>query len=222
MPYTSTARVLLSGLGSDELLGGYGRHRSAFSSGGWPAVIEEVCRWILTRTSLDDPPSYSLRLIAYHQETSEGMTVLYLRMVRRHGILFSLSMLYHSWRSFPYTTRWSHGWRLVWGTKCCWDWLWEKLASSWRALGGSGRCNLAVIPQEWRESVERMATNRLDCLPLCNDISIMLPERCWFLFGRTLFQHSFPWTWHGTRSQCWQIYRCGFLSFILGLDLKSV
>lgn len=43
MPYTSTAHVLLSGLGSDELLGGYGRHRSAFDSGGWPAVIEEVC-----------------------------------------------------------------------------------------------------------------------------------------------------------------------------------
>jgi len=43
VPYTSTARVLLSGLGSDELLGGYGRHRSAFKSGGWSAVIEEVC-----------------------------------------------------------------------------------------------------------------------------------------------------------------------------------
>lgn len=41
-PYTSTARVLLNGLGSDELLGGYGRHRSAFNSGGWPAVIEEL------------------------------------------------------------------------------------------------------------------------------------------------------------------------------------
>jgi len=43
IPYTSAARVLLSGLGSDELLGGYGRHRSAFKSGGWSAVIEEVC-----------------------------------------------------------------------------------------------------------------------------------------------------------------------------------
>ncbi|KAK7463808.1 hypothetical protein VKT23_007146 [Stygiomarasmius scandens] len=45
VPYTSPARVLLNGLGSDELLGGYGRHRSAYSSGGWSAVIEEVrCR----------------------------------------------------------------------------------------------------------------------------------------------------------------------------------
>lgn len=42
MPYTSTARVLLNGLGSDELLGGYGRHRTAFNTGGWQAVIEEV------------------------------------------------------------------------------------------------------------------------------------------------------------------------------------
>jgi len=41
-PYTSTARVLLNGLGSDELLGGYGRHRTAYSAGGWPAVIDEL------------------------------------------------------------------------------------------------------------------------------------------------------------------------------------
>jgi len=41
-PYTSPARVLLNGLGSDELLGGYGRHRTAFGSGGWQAVIDEL------------------------------------------------------------------------------------------------------------------------------------------------------------------------------------
>lgn len=41
-PYTSPARVLLDGLGADELLGGYGRHRTAFKAGGWPAVIDEV------------------------------------------------------------------------------------------------------------------------------------------------------------------------------------
>jgi asparagine synthetase B (glutamine-hydrolysing) len=40
--YTSTARVLLNGLGSDELLGGYGRHRTAYGTGGWQAVIDEV------------------------------------------------------------------------------------------------------------------------------------------------------------------------------------
>jgi asparagine synthetase B (glutamine-hydrolysing) len=40
--YSSPARVLLNGLGSDELLGGYGRHRTAFNAGGWQAVIEEV------------------------------------------------------------------------------------------------------------------------------------------------------------------------------------
>lgn len=42
--YTTPARVLLNGLGSDELLGGYGRHRAAFANGGWQAVIDEV--WI--------------------------------------------------------------------------------------------------------------------------------------------------------------------------------
>jgi len=41
-PYTSPARVLLNGLGADELLGGYGRHRTAFKAGGWPAVIDEL------------------------------------------------------------------------------------------------------------------------------------------------------------------------------------
>ncbi|KAJ7706449.1 asparagine synthase-domain-containing protein [Mycena rosella] len=34
IPYTSPARVLLNGLGSDELLGGYGRHRTAYDTGG--------------------------------------------------------------------------------------------------------------------------------------------------------------------------------------------
>ncbi|KAK1229384.1 hypothetical protein PQX77_007561 [Marasmius sp. AFHP31] len=43
VPYRSTARVLLNGLGSDELLGGYGRHRTAFTHvGGWHAVIKEL------------------------------------------------------------------------------------------------------------------------------------------------------------------------------------
>ncbi|KAK7694458.1 hypothetical protein QCA50_001644 [Cerrena zonata] len=41
-PYTSTARVLLNGLGSDELLGGYGRYRTAYKAAGWQAIIDEL------------------------------------------------------------------------------------------------------------------------------------------------------------------------------------
>ncbi|KAF9243921.1 asparagine synthase-domain-containing protein [Melanogaster broomeanus] len=41
-PYTSPARVLLNGLGSDELLGGYSRHRTAFKARGWQGVIDEL------------------------------------------------------------------------------------------------------------------------------------------------------------------------------------
>lgn len=41
--YTSNARVLLNGLGSDELMGGYGRFRTAFKHGGWQAIVDEVC-----------------------------------------------------------------------------------------------------------------------------------------------------------------------------------
>ncbi|KAI0348709.1 hypothetical protein BDW22DRAFT_1366689 [Trametopsis cervina] len=40
--YISRARVLLNGLGSDELLGGYGRFRTAFKVGGWQAIIDEL------------------------------------------------------------------------------------------------------------------------------------------------------------------------------------
>jgi asparagine synthetase B (glutamine-hydrolysing) len=43
-PYKSTARVLLSGLGADELLGGYIRHKNAFKHAGWQGLLDEVSR----------------------------------------------------------------------------------------------------------------------------------------------------------------------------------
>jgi asparagine synthetase B (glutamine-hydrolysing) len=42
LPYITTARVLLSGLGADELFGGYSRHGVAFTRGGYPELIEEL------------------------------------------------------------------------------------------------------------------------------------------------------------------------------------
>ena len=42
MEYISTARVLLSGLGADEQLGGYSRHRSAYWKGGWSNLGKEL------------------------------------------------------------------------------------------------------------------------------------------------------------------------------------
>ncbi|KAI0724371.1 asparagine synthase-domain-containing protein [Cerioporus squamosus] len=53
-PYSSPARVLLNGLGSDELLGGYGRHRTAFKAAGWQAVIDEL------QTEIDRIPTRNL------------------------------------------------------------------------------------------------------------------------------------------------------------------
>jgi asparagine synthetase B (glutamine-hydrolysing) len=41
-PYTTSARVLLSGLGADELFGGYVRHATAFRSKGCLGLIDEL------------------------------------------------------------------------------------------------------------------------------------------------------------------------------------
>ncbi len=40
--YTTSARVLLSGLGADELFGGYTRHATAYRRGGTPALLDEL------------------------------------------------------------------------------------------------------------------------------------------------------------------------------------
>lgn len=40
--YATTARVLLSGLGADELFGGYVRHATAFSRNGYSGLVEEL------------------------------------------------------------------------------------------------------------------------------------------------------------------------------------
>ncbi|TIB04048.1 hypothetical protein E3P96_01728 [Wallemia ichthyophaga] len=62
--YTTQARVLLSGLGADEALGGYGRHRVAYQKGGWEGVADEL------EMDLDRLPSRNLgrddRVIAHH------------------------------------------------------------------------------------------------------------------------------------------------------------
>ncbi|CAL4097567.1 unnamed protein product [Meganyctiphanes norvegica] len=42
LPYESPARVLLCGMGADEQLGGYSRHRVKFGTGGWPALLDEI------------------------------------------------------------------------------------------------------------------------------------------------------------------------------------
>ncbi|SCV71595.1 BQ2448_3183 [Microbotryum intermedium] len=74
-PYHSQARVLLSGLGADELVGGYARHRKAFytqsggtpsplTPGSWPHLIQEM------QMDLDRLPIRNLgrddRILSHH------------------------------------------------------------------------------------------------------------------------------------------------------------
>ncbi|XP_046919823.2 uncharacterized protein LOC124499878 isoform X1 [Dermatophagoides farinae] len=40
--YKSPARVVLLGMGSDEQLGGYSRHRQAFQKGNWTSLLHEI------------------------------------------------------------------------------------------------------------------------------------------------------------------------------------
>lgn len=40
--YSSPIRVVLLGSGADELLGGYGRHRTAYEKFGWPGLLAEM------------------------------------------------------------------------------------------------------------------------------------------------------------------------------------
>ncbi|KAI9827515.1 MAG: hypothetical protein M1832_004865 [Thelocarpon impressellum] len=42
IPYTTPARVLLSGLGADELFAGYTRHATAFSHHGFRGLLDEL------------------------------------------------------------------------------------------------------------------------------------------------------------------------------------
>jgi asparagine synthetase B (glutamine-hydrolysing) len=42
VPYTTPARVLISGLGADELFAGYTRHATAFSRRGFPGLVDEL------------------------------------------------------------------------------------------------------------------------------------------------------------------------------------
>lgn len=41
-PYTARCRALLIGIGADEQMGGYGRHRTCFNRGGFDALREEL------------------------------------------------------------------------------------------------------------------------------------------------------------------------------------
>ncbi|SOV07603.1 uncharacterized protein UDID_05384 [Ustilago sp. UG-2017a] len=67
-PYTSRARVLISGLGADELLGGYSRHRQSYTRSCLPGLISEL------QLDLDRLPERNLgrddRILSCHGKES--------------------------------------------------------------------------------------------------------------------------------------------------------
>lgn len=42
VPYQSKCKILLVGLGADEQMAGYGRHRTCYAKGGWEALCQEL------------------------------------------------------------------------------------------------------------------------------------------------------------------------------------
>ena len=48
--HCSPVRVLLLGMGADEQLGGYTRHRVRFKEGGWKALTEEMSMEVSSHT----------------------------------------------------------------------------------------------------------------------------------------------------------------------------
>ena len=114
-PYISSARVLLNGLGSDELLGGYGRHRTAFKAGGWQAVINEVRIIFITYSCRKITVSHSSnwKSIAYLQGTWGGTTASYRPGARRQDTLSSRCLSSTSSPSYQFISRWIHGWSRV-------------------------------------------------------------------------------------------------------------
>ncbi|KAJ7783520.1 asparagine synthase-domain-containing protein [Mycena maculata] len=88
--YNTPARVLLNGLGSDELLGGYGRHRTAYGTGGWKGVIDEL------QLEIDRIPSRNLgrddRVISSHgKETRHPfLSLTFVSFVARLPVHFKM------------------------------------------------------------------------------------------------------------------------------------
>ncbi|OLL24669.1 Asparagine synthetase domain-containing protein [Neolecta irregularis DAH-3] len=64
LEYSSTAKVLFSGMGADEQLGGYSRHLKTFKAGGWEKLIQEL------QVDIDRLPTRNLgrddRIISHH------------------------------------------------------------------------------------------------------------------------------------------------------------
>jgi len=93
-PYHSQARVVLSGLGSDELLGGYGRHRTVYGTSGWKAVIDEVNIYCIPQsfltTFLNQTCSCNRKSIAFLLEIWDEMTESFQLTEKRRDIHSSL------------------------------------------------------------------------------------------------------------------------------------
>jgi hypothetical protein len=150
IPYASAARVLLSGLGSDELLGGYGRHRTTFKCGSWPALIDEVRQrgpGGHEFSSLIAGCSFRRRSPVSRRATSGGTTASSPRMARNAATRSSPSTSLTSLRGSRSTRRRIRGPRPVSAISCYS--AWRRAGSAWskRAVGIRRRCSLGATPR---------------------------------------------------------------------------
>ena len=90
MPYTTPAKVLLSGLGSDELLGGYSRHKKAFRDASWQGLIDEVRLSLMASACVADmrPYSYNWMLLDFQVAILDAMIALFPQTGKKRGTLF--------------------------------------------------------------------------------------------------------------------------------------
>lgn len=105
--YISKAKILLSGLGADEQLGGYSRHAVAFKTSGWEGLLKQL--------QLDTDRIGQRNLGRDDRIVADVQLNLY-SMGKKFAFHISTNLLYHSWPILLCTSKLIHGLARAWAT----------------------------------------------------------------------------------------------------------